>query len=89
LKEALQSHPASAATWVHPSPQYIALAQALVHVPALKRLLQEKGRDKLLAAELPLLKQLLCIRETDSVSDSLERFQPELKKCAHASRSTT
>jgi hypothetical protein len=84
VQEALQAPPASSATWTHPSPQYIALAQALVHSPALQRLLQQQSRDEGRAAQLPLLQQLLCSGGTADASNQLEQFHPELQKYAHA-----
>ena len=88
VKQALQLPPASSDTWTHPSPQYTALDQALVHAPALQQLLQEWNRDEARAAELPLLQQLLCGGGAADVDGKLQQFHPELKKYDYIIRST-
>jgi hypothetical protein len=88
VRQALQLPPASSDTWTHPSPQYIALDQALVHAPALQQLIQKMSREEAHAAELPLLQQLLCGRGAADVDGQPQQFQPELKKCDYVIPST-
>jgi hypothetical protein len=82
VKQALQLPFTSSDTWTPPSPQYIALDQALVHSPALQQLIRKLSRDEARAAELPLLQQLLCGRGAADVDGKLQQFQPELTKYA-------
>ena len=79
-KEALQSGTAAAVSWSHPTPAYMALAQAHLHAPVLQQLLQEESRSEAAAEELPLLQQLMCSVEPGGSSVQMLQFHSELNK---------